>query len=66
VLLADRIVVMSGGRILAQGAPAALMSGAADPAVAALMAMPKRQAERIASILERNGGKAPGSEAAHG
>ena len=61
VLLADRIVVMSGGRILAQGTPAALMSGAADPAVAALMAMPRRQAARIASILERNGG-----EAAHG
>jgi osmoprotectant transport system ATP-binding protein len=59
VLLADRIVVMSAGRILAHGTPAALMSGAADPAVAALMAMPKRQAERIASILERNGGEAP-------
>jgi osmoprotectant transport system ATP-binding protein len=66
VLLADRIVVMSGGRILAQGTPAALMSGAADPAVAALMAMPRRQAARIASILERDGGEAPGGEAAHG
>jgi osmoprotectant transport system ATP-binding protein len=65
VLLADRIVVMSGGRVLAQGTPAALMSGAADPAVAALMAMPKRQAARIASILERNG-EAAGGEAAHG
>src|SRR6202035_2396835 len=59
VLLADRIVVMSAGRILAQGTPAALMSDEADPAVAALMAMPKRQAERIASILQRNGGIAP-------
>jgi osmoprotectant transport system ATP-binding protein len=61
VLLADRIVVMSAGRILAQGTPRALMSSAADPDVAALMAMPKRQAARIASILERDGG-----EAAHG
>jgi osmoprotectant transport system ATP-binding protein len=61
VLLANRIIVMSAGRILAQGTPAALMSGDADPAVAALMAMPRRQAARIASILERNGG-----EAAHG
>jgi osmoprotectant transport system ATP-binding protein len=61
VLLADRIVVMSAGRVLAQGTPAALMSHQADPDVAALMAMPKRQAERIASILERNG-----TEAAHG
>jgi hypothetical protein len=34
------------------------MADAADPAVAALMAMPKRQAERIAAILERNGGDA--------
>jgi osmoprotectant transport system ATP-binding protein len=66
VLLADRIVVMSGGRVLAQGTPAVLMSGAADPAVAALMAMPRRQAARIASILERNGGESPGGEAAHG
>jgi osmoprotectant transport system ATP-binding protein len=59
VLLADRIVVMSAGRVLAQGTPAALMSHAADPDVAALMAMPKRQAERIASIMQRNGGEVP-------
>ena len=58
VLLADRIVVMSGGRILAQGTPAALMGGTADPEVAALMAMPKRQAARIAALLQRNGGEA--------
>jgi osmoprotectant transport system ATP-binding protein len=61
VLLADRIVVMSAGRILAQGTPRALMSDEVEPDVAALMAMPKRQASRIASILERDGG-----EAAHG
>jgi osmoprotectant transport system ATP-binding protein len=58
VLLADRIVVMSTGSIRAQGTPAALMASAADPDVTALMAMPKRQAERIAAILERNGGAA--------
>jgi osmoprotectant transport system ATP-binding protein len=58
LLLADRIVVMSGGRVLAQGTPAALMSDAADPGVAALMAMPRRQAERIAAILQPNGGEA--------
>jgi len=55
VLLADRITVMSRGRILAQGTPAALMGGTSDPEVAALMAMPKRQAARIAAILERDG-----------
>jgi osmoprotectant transport system ATP-binding protein len=59
VLLADRIVVMSGGRVLAQGTPASLMGGTADPAVAALMAMPKRQAARIAAILERDGEAPP-------
>lgn len=55
VLLADQIAVMSSGRVLAQGTPRALMSSAADPAVAALMAMPKRQAERIAAIMARGG-----------
>jgi osmoprotectant transport system ATP-binding protein len=56
VLLADRIVVMSGGRIRAQGTPAELISDTADPEVAALMAMPRRQAERIAAIMDRAGG----------
>jgi osmoprotectant transport system ATP-binding protein len=56
VLLADRIVVMSGGRIRAQGTPAELVTDTADPDVAALMAMPRRQAERIAAIMDRAGG----------
>jgi osmoprotectant transport system ATP-binding protein len=47
VLLADRIVVMQGGRVLAHGTPHGLMSQPADPAVAALLAMPHRQAERV-------------------
>jgi osmoprotectant transport system ATP-binding protein len=59
VLLADRIVVMSAGRVLAHGTPRDLMSSAADTDVAALMAMPRRQAERIASIMERTRGEAP-------
>jgi osmoprotectant transport system ATP-binding protein len=56
VLLADQIVVMRAGRILAHDTPRALMAHATDPEVAALMAMPKRQAERIAAIMARNGG----------
>jgi len=52
VLLADRIVVMSGGQVLAQDTPRALMAASASPEVAALMAMPKRQAERIRTILD--------------
>jgi osmoprotectant transport system ATP-binding protein len=53
VLLADRIVVMSAGRIVADGTPAALMAGPADGEVAALMEMPRRQAERVRALMER-------------
>jgi osmoprotectant transport system ATP-binding protein len=59
VLLADRIVVMSAGAILANGTPRELMSSAASPAVAALMATPKRQAERIRAIMDADAGDAP-------
>jgi osmoprotectant transport system ATP-binding protein len=67
VLLADQIVVMSAGRIRAKGTPHDLMSGAADPDVAALMAMPKRQAARIAAIMQRTGSmERTGPETPHG
>jgi len=56
VLLADRIVVMKDGRILADDSPKALLSGHADPDVAALMATPRLQAERVAALI----GGAPG------
>lgn len=51
VLLADRIAVMQGGRVLAHGTPRTLMSKQADPAVAALLGMPQRQAERVRAVL---------------
>jgi osmoprotectant transport system ATP-binding protein len=53
VLLADRIVVMGGGRILAEDAPGPLLGGDAAPEVAALMAMPRRQAERIRALTAK-------------
>ena len=53
VLLADRIVVMKGGRILADDAPRALLAGHLDPDVAALMATPRVQAERVAAVIGR-------------
>jgi len=56
VLLADQIVVMGAGRILAQDTPRALLAGHQHPDVAALMAMPKRQAEQIAALLETTPG----------
>ena len=52
VLLADRIVVMSAGRIVADGAPGMLLAGHASAEASALMAMPRRQAERIRALLD--------------
>ena len=52
VLMADRIVVMAKGRVLADGTPAALMGGDADPSVAELMDMPRRQAERVQALMK--------------
>ncbi|MDB5446567.1 MAG: ATP-binding transporter protein [Phenylobacterium sp.] len=51
VLLADRIVVLSQGRILADGPPAELVSTAKDPQVRALLDAPRRQAERLRARL---------------
>jgi osmoprotectant transport system ATP-binding protein len=61
VLLADRIVVMSAGRVSADGTPGALMAGdgaATGAEAATLMAMPRRQAERIRALLDADGGPA--------
>ncbi|MGZ3314919.1 MAG: ATP-binding cassette domain-containing protein, partial [Caulobacteraceae bacterium] len=51
VLLADRVVVMKDGRVLADDAPRALLAGHPDPDVCALMATPKAQAERVAALM---------------
>ena len=51
VLLAERIVVLAGGRILADGAPADLLASSKDPQVLALLEAPKRQAERLRERL---------------
>ena len=56
VLLADRIVVMKAGRVLADDTPRALLTGATDPDVANLMDMPRRQAERVRALMERGDG----------
>jgi len=51
VLLADRLVVLRQGRIVGDGAPAALLEETADPQVRALLEAPKRQAERLSARL---------------
>jgi osmoprotectant transport system ATP-binding protein len=53
LFLADRILVLQRGRIVADGAPRALMSGAAGAEAADLMDMPRRQAERLRRLIEK-------------
>ena len=55
VLLADRIGVMRAGRLIAEGTPHALMTGAHGDYVDELMATPRRQAERLGALMEREG-----------
>ncbi len=52
VLLADRIVVLRGGAIVADGEPHELLAGHEDSGVRTLMDMPRRQAERVRALLE--------------
>ena len=52
ILLADRIAVMRGGRLLAQGTPSEL-SQSADAYVGELLHTPRRQAERLNALLPR-------------
>ena len=49
------IVVLAGGRILADGGPASLLATTTDPEVRSLLEAPRRQAERL---RERLGGGA--------
>jgi osmoprotectant transport system ATP-binding protein len=51
LLLADRIVVMSEGRLVADGTPQQLMAEDGDAYARQLMQMPRRQAERLHALL---------------
>ena len=51
LLLADRIVVMNEGRIVADGTPQRLMAQDGDPYTRQLMQTPRRQAERLQALL---------------
>jgi osmoprotectant transport system ATP-binding protein len=50
LLLADRVLVMSAGRIVADATPAALARGDGGAAAQALMAVPRHQAERLRAL----------------
>ena len=54
ILLADRIAVMRGGRLLAEGTPAELFHSE-DAYVGELLRTPRRQAERLGAFLPRDG-----------
>jgi osmoprotectant transport system ATP-binding protein len=54
ILLADRVAVMRGGKLLAQGTPAEL-TGSSDAYVGELLRTPRRQAERLGALLPRDG-----------
>jgi osmoprotectant transport system ATP-binding protein len=56
VLLADRIVVLRDGRIVADGQPAQLLAETTDEDVRALLEAPKRQAERLQLRLSAGDG----------
>ncbi len=50
LLIADRIVVLSEGRVVADDAPGALLGGGGGDAAQALVSVPKRQAARLAGM----------------
>ena len=52
LLLADRIVVMREGAIVASGTPRELMNERTDAEVRKLMDMPRRQMTRVAAMLD--------------
>jgi osmoprotectant transport system ATP-binding protein len=54
ILLADRVAVMRGGKLLAQGTPAELTKSG-DAYVGELLRTPRRQAERLGQLLPRDG-----------
>ena len=55
LLLADRIVVLDAGRVLADGAPGDLLGPQDDPVVRALVETPRRQMERLETLARGAG-----------
>jgi len=51
-LLADRIIVMRGGTVVADGTPREILASTADEGVRALVDTPRRQALRVAALMQ--------------
>jgi osmoprotectant transport system ATP-binding protein len=52
LLLADRVLVMQAGRIVADATPAELLNGGGGEAAQALVAVPRHQAERLRTLAQ--------------
>ena len=50
LLLADRVLVMSEGSLVADETPRALLAGAGGEVAQGLVAVPRQQAERLAHM----------------
>ena len=50
LLLADRVLVMAAGKLVADATPAALLAGEGGEAAQALVAVPRAQAERLRAL----------------
>ena len=51
LLLADRVVVLEAGRVVADETPVALLGGAGGPGAQAMVAIPRDQATRLAGLV---------------
>lgn len=55
LLLADRVIVLENGEVVADGTPSSLLGQQSDPRVRAMMETPRRQAERVRALAEAAG-----------
>jgi len=52
LLLADRVVVLHGGQVVAIESPVALLKGAGGPVAQAMVAVPRDQATQLAGMAQ--------------